>query len=83
LHTKFGQHFTRGGGLMLCTNCIAISHFLQHGELGRWKEVLKVKLRWNLRNKIIIFKGMAGCEMQLANLNCILMWLLGNNALIT
>jgi hypothetical protein len=26
---------------------------------------------------------MAGCQMQLANLNCILMWLLGNNALIT
>jgi hypothetical protein len=40
-------------------NCIAISHFLQLGELGRWKEVLKVKLRWNLRNKII-FKGIAG-----------------------
>jgi hypothetical protein len=40
-------------------NCIAISHFLQLGELGRWKEVLKVELRWNLRNEII-FKGMAG-----------------------
>jgi hypothetical protein len=27
---------------------------------------------------------MAGCQMQLANLNCILMWLLlGNNVLIT